>query len=172
MLTRTRLWLHRNWRRLAVELLVITLVIVGVRAYTTRGTASGPAPPIEAQAVDGTPVSLAALRGQPVMVHFWATWCPICRTEQGSVEAIARGHRVVTVAMQSGDAAAVRRYLREQDWQVSAVADEDGALSRAFGVRAVPATFFVDARGQVRFVEAGYTTGIGMRLRLWLAGRG
>ncbi len=170
MLTRTHEWLRRNWRRLAVELLVIALIIVGVRAYTTRGTVSGPAPPIEAQTVDGGRVSLAALRGQPVMVHFWATWCPICRTEQGSVEAIARGHRVVTVAMQSGNAAAVRRYLREQDWKVPAVADEDGALSQAFGVRAVPATFFIDRQGQVRYVEVGYTTGVGMRLRLWLAG--
>jgi peroxiredoxin len=171
MLTRTRQWLRRNWRRLTIELLVIALVIVGVRAYTTRGTVSGPAPSIEAQAVDGAPVSLAALRGEPVMVHFWATWCPICRAEQGSVAAIARDHRVVTVAMQSGDATTVRRYLREQDWQVPAVADEDGALSRAFGVRAVPATFFVDRQGQVRYVEVGYTTAIGMRLRLWLAGR-
>ncbi len=171
MLTRTRLWLARNWGRLTIELLVIALVIVGVRAYTTRGTLSGPVPAIEARAVDGTPVSLARLRGQPVMVHFWATWCPICRAEQGSVEAIARKHRVVTIAMQSGSAADVQRYLREQGWQVQAIADEDGALSRAFGVRAVPATFFVDENGQVRFVEVGYTTSIGMRLRLWLAGR-
>lgn len=170
-MTRARLWLARNWRRLTVELLVIALIILGVRAYTTRGTVSGPAPAIEARAVDGMPVSLARLRGEPVMVHFWATWCPICRAEQGSVEAIARRHRVVTIAMQSGGAADVRRYLREQDWQVQAIADEDGALARAFGVRAVPATFFIDAAGQVRFVEVGYTTGIGMRLRLWLAGR-
>ena len=74
--------------------------------------------------------------------------------------------------MQSGGGADVQRYLREQDWRVPAIADEDGALSRAFGVRAVPATFFIDAQGQVRYVEVGYTTGIGMRLRLWLAGRG
>lgn len=172
MLTRSRQWLRRHWRRLTVELVVIVLIVVGVRTYTTRGTVSGPAPAIEAQAVDGVSVSLAALHGEPVMVHFWATWCPICRAEQGSVEAIAREHQVITIAMQSGDAAAVRRYLREHDWQVPAVADEDGSLSRAFGVRAVPATFFVARDGQVRFVEVGYTTGIGMRLRLWLAGRG
>ena len=39
-----------------------------------------------------------------------------------------------------------------------------------WGVRAVPASFVVDGTGQIRYVEVGYTTGIGLRLRLWLAG--
>jgi len=48
--------------------------------------------------------------------------------------------------------------------------DPDGVIATRWGVRAVPASFIVDGAGQIRFVEIGYTTGIGLRLRLWLAG--
>ena len=49
------------------------------------------------------------------------------------------------------------------------VNDPDGRLAGAWGVHAVPATFIVDTNGEIRFVEVGYTTGLGLRLRLWLA---
>ncbi len=47
--------------------------------------------------------------------------------------------------------------------------DPDGAIAAHWGVRGVPASFIVDGAGQIRFVEVGYTTEIGLRLRLWLA---
>jgi alkyl hydroperoxide reductase subunit AhpC len=50
------------------------------------------------------------------------------------------------------------------------VNDPEGALSRRYGVSAVPVTFVIDAGGKVRFVTRGYTSGLGLRLRLWLAG--
>jgi peroxiredoxin len=104
-------------------------------------------------------------------VHFWATWCPICRTEQGSIAAIAQDHPdVITVAMQSGTPQEVSRYMQEQGIAFPVVNDPDGIISRAWGVHAVPASFIIAPDGQIRFVEVGYTTGMGLRLRLWLAG--
>jgi len=49
------------------------------------------------------------------------------------------------------------------------VNDADNQISARWGVQAVPASFIVDTDGKIRYVEIGYTTGIGLRLRLWLA---
>jgi peroxiredoxin len=72
--------------------------------------------------------------------------------------------------MQSGKAEEVARYMREQGITFSALNDQDGRISAAWGVHAVPASFIITPDGQIRFVEVGYTTSLGLRLRLWLAG--
>ena len=71
--------------------------------------------------------------------------------------------------MQSGNPDEVARYFREQQLSFPVLNDADGRISAAWGVHAVPASFIIDRDGEIRFVEIGYTTGIGLRLRLWLA---
>ena len=149
---------------------MLLVLIVGIRAWQQSGTASGPAPALAGELLDGKPVSLAAFAGRPVLVHFWATWCPICRAEQGSIDTLARDVPVITVAMQSGDRDAVVQHLRKEELSFPVLNDPDGVIAAQWGVRAVPASFIVDGAGQIRFLEIGYTTGIGLRLRLWLAG--
>jgi thiol-disulfide isomerase/thioredoxin len=104
-------------------------------------------------------------------VHFWATWCPSCRLEHGTIQRLSQEHPVVTVAMQSGDAADVAAYLQERGLSFPVRLDERGEAAARWGVRGVPTTFVVDADGQIRFVTTGFTTDVGLRLRLWLAGR-
>jgi len=160
----------RRWLRRAAEAVVVLALILGIRAWQQSGIASGPAPALAGVLLDGQPVALAAFAGRPVLVHFWASWCPICRAEQGSIDALARDVPVITVAMQSGGREAVAQYLRKEAVRFPVLNDPDGVLAAQWGVRAVPASFIVDGNGQIRFVEVGYTTGVGLRLRLWLAG--
>jgi len=155
-------------RRVA-EIVVIIVLILAVRAWQQRDVASGPAPALAGQTLAGKSYSLASLAGQPVLVHFWATWCPICRLEQGSIESLARDYPTITVAMQSGDAPGVVQHMKKEGLHFPVINDPDGRIAASWGVRAVPASFIVDAGGRIRFVEIGYTTGPGMRLRLWLA---
>jgi peroxiredoxin len=75
------------------------------------------------------------------------------------------------VATTSGDAEAVRAYLAQQGLSFPTLVDEDGSVGRTWGVKGVPASFVVDADGQVAHAAVGYTTELGLRLRLWLAGR-
>ena len=160
----------RRWLRYVVEAAVVLVLILGVRAWQQSGIASGPAPVLAGVLLDGKPVALAAFAGRPVLVHFWATWCPICRAEQDSIDALARDASVITVAMQSGERAAVAQHLRNETLSFPVLNDPDGVIAAQWGVRAVPASFIVDGAGQIRFLEIGYTTGVGLRLRLWLAG--
>ncbi|MCG5514455.1 protein disulfide oxidoreductase [Ectothiorhodospira shaposhnikovii] len=159
----------RRWRRLAIELLIVLLIFLALKAWLQRDMISGEAPDFQARLLDGTPVSLADYQGAPVLVHFWATWCGICRLEQGSIESISRSWPVLTVAMQSGDADTLAAYMAEHGYTQAVIADEDGALAARFGVGAVPASFVLDAEGNVRFRERGFTTGWGLRARLWVA---
>lgn len=152
------------------EALLIVAVVVGVRAYLSRGATRGPAPPIAAQSLDGQIVSLAAVHGRPVLVYFWATWCPVCGAMRGTIANIARDHPVITVAIQSGSGPEIAAYLNKHQWRVRVINDADGNVARLYGVRGVPASFVIDGNGNIRAVEIGYTTEIGLRLRLWWAG--
>lgn len=160
-----------KWRGYAVNVLVIVIIVAGIRIWQQRDIVSGAAPALQGVSLAGRPYTLPARPGKPVLVHFWATWCPICRAEQGSIAAIAHDHAdVITVAMQSGSAEEVSRHMREQGIDFPVVNDQSGNISSAWGVHAVPASFIISPDGRIRFVEIGYTTGIGLRLRLWWAG--
>jgi len=140
-----------GWAR---DLLVLGLLFWGLQWWLARDLPSGEAPPLSGLDLQGRPLSLEDHRGRPVLVHFWATWCPICRFEEAGIDAIARDHAVLSVATGSGDAAALRAYMTER--------------GLGFPVR-VPASFVVDAQGRIRWAGRGYASEWGLRLRLWLA---
>jgi len=160
-----------KWRNIVVNVLLFVVVVAGIRAWQHRDMISGAAPALQGVTLTGQPYILPAHPAQSVLVHFWGTWCPICRAEQDSIVAIAHDHpNIITVAMQSGKPEEVARYMREQGVDFPVVNDPDGGISNVWGVHAVPASFIIAPDGKIRFVEVGYTSGLGLRLRLWLAG--
>jgi peroxiredoxin len=147
----------------------VAAVLVGVHLWSTRAAIDGPVPAFAAELLDGRRVGLEDYRGRPLLVHFWATWCPVCRLEEGTIDALARDHQVLTVAMQSGNAAEIAAYLDAQGLGFAVHVDEHGEMAAQWGVTGLPTSFVIDGRGRVRHVTAGFTTGLGLRLRLWLA---
>lgn len=160
-----------RWRVFAINALILIVAVVGIRTWQQRDMVSGSAPILQGVTLTGQPYKLPAQPVKPVLVHFWASWCSICRAEQGSIAALAQENpNVITVAMQSGKPEEVAKYLQEQGVVFPVVNDPLGRVASAWGVHAVPASFIVDPDGKIRFVEVGYTTGWGLRFRLWLAG--
>jgi len=146
------------------------LFFVLLNAYNSRGAPSGPAPEISGQLLDGSTVSLRTLRGQPVLVNFWATWCPICGMQQSTIDAIADDYPVLTVAMDEATAGEILAYMKDKGVDYPVLHDPDYRIARQYGVRGIPGNFIIDAAGNIRFVETGYTTSAGLRMRLWWAG--
>ena len=160
----------RKWRGYAINVLLFIVLVVGIRTWQQRDMVSGPAPTLQGVMLNSTPYQLPTHPERPLLVHFWATWCPICRTEQSSIDAIAHDRTdTITIAMQSGSDSQVTSYMREQGIALPVLNDSDGRISKVWGVHAVPASFIIDRDGKISFVEVGYTTSIGLRLRLWWA---
>ena len=126
-------------------------------------------PGVAGPSLDGTQVSLADYRGKPVLLHFWATWCGVCRAEQGSIDALAQTLPVLSIASQSGRVSQVKQYADERAIKARVLVDENNALARSFNIHSYPTTFVLDANGVIRFSEVGYTTELGLRARMWLA---
>lgn len=165
----------RRARRWWVDAAIVAVAFVGVHLFVTRDVVRGPLPPLQGVLADGGATSVEAWhRGQgseAFVLYVWATWCPICKTVEGSIDAVARDASVLTVAMRSGDGAQVGRFLAARGYRWTTLVDDDARLSRQLGVDAVPTLIFVDRAGRVRAVTQGYTSEIGIRLRLWWAGR-
>lgn len=177
LLDRARAHWRTHWPRHLRTLGLVAVVVLGVQAWQTRDVPSGPAPNISLTLLqpDGTatPSTLQTWRalhpGQPVALHFWADWCPICRTEENSITRLASDWPVLTVAMRSGSSDNVRQVLRQRQLPWPTSVDASGQATRALGFKAVPAFVVVDANGHLRAPTVGYTTELGMRLRLWWA---
>jgi thiol-disulfide isomerase/thioredoxin len=150
--------------------LVLLALMFVVHLWQTRDLAQGAAPELTGKLLDGSRFDLAAMRGRPVLVHFWATWCPVCRLQEESIEAIAQDHPVVTVAIQSGGGGDVAAKMSEEGLSFPVLVDDMGILASRWGVSGVPTSFVVDGAGRIAFVEIGYTSGPGLRARLALAG--
>lgn len=157
-----------NWRSWVLNILLVVFAVTAIHYWQTRNLLQGKAPDM---AVEAIPVLHSdSLPEKPRLVHFWATWCPICRFEQSGIQALSAEFPLVTVAVQSGTLDQVRAYMGAEGISFPTLIDEGGELARTWGVRGFPATFVLDGQGNIRFRTVGYTTGWGLRMRLWMAG--
>lgn len=163
------LW-KRPWLRRTLEVSVFICALVILHLYQTRTLVSGMAPDFEAQLLDGSPVSLRQYRGHPVLLQFWATWCPVCSLEQGSIQSISHDHPVLSVVLDESSVAEITQWMQEKGVDYPVVRDADGAIAAEYGVNGVPASLIIDAAGRIRFIEVGYTSEWGLRTRLWWVG--
>lgn len=159
-----------KWRRYLVNICVVLAVFTLVHLYQTRDAVRGQAPEIKGLSLQGEPISLTMLQGKPVLVHFWATWCPICGLENKSIEAISRKHQVLSIVIDDAPPEDLLAYMEREQLSYPTLHDSSATIANQYVVSGVPASYIVDARGKIRFVEVGYTTSLGLRLRLWWAG--
>jgi peroxiredoxin len=118
-----------------------------------------PAPDFRAVALDGLPVELRALRGRPVWVAFWATWCPPCRAEAPEIEAAFETYRdqgLVVVAVDVGESfGTVRDYAQRAGLTFTVAGDPNTEVAAAYRVTGLPTHVFIDAEGVVRDIRLG-----------------
>jgi len=158
----------QRWRRWMLEVLILVAIVGAVSVWQNRGLPEGAAPPLAGTRTDGHVVKLGS-GDTATLVVFWAIWCPVCRAEESNIVAVAEDWPVVSVALQSGDAAAVTQYLKARGNPLPAIIDADGDIAADWRVRGVPAHFILDPAGNIRFRVVGYATNLGLRARLWWA---
>ncbi|MEM6574322.1 MAG: redoxin domain-containing protein [Pseudomonadota bacterium] len=154
---------------LLLEAVLLLSMFFGARWWVAQ-QARGPAPAFSAQSLAGGPISLAQyVDNGPVVVRFWADWCPNCKLEHDMIDRMAKEGNVLTVAIQSGDEANVAAFLEAESLSMPTIVDSDGRLAGLYDVMAVPTTFIIDSDGEIRFRLLGLPGEWGLRLRLWAA---
>lgn len=161
--------IRRRLRELAVWLLIGAAVSLAVD-YFRQPALPQNVSATSLQTLDGRTLDLHAISQQkPLLLYVWATWCGVCRYTTPSVASLAAdGGNVLTVALRSGDNAALEKWLTRKKLALPTVNDPSGQLARQWDIQVTP-TLVVISQGEVKSVTTGWTSGWGMRLRLWLA---
>ena len=119
------------------------------------------APDFTLTTLDGSEVTLSALRGQAVVVNFWASWCLPCRVEMPAIEQVHRAYEdlglvILAVNMTSGDSRQdAAAFVEEYGLTFSIPLDLDGSVSSRYEVRGLPTTYFIDTEGVIQEVVVG-----------------
>lgn len=160
-----------KWLRVGlVYLLIFVVASFAGNLWLSRNQVSGVAPVIQGQNLQSqwTTVDHKDSEG-PVLVYFFADWCPICKVQHDAIRSVNRYYPVLAVAMQSGDTDNVRQYVETAGLDMPVINDVNGSISRDYGVNGVPASFVIDRHGNIRFSTRGYATQLGLLSRLWLS---
>lgn len=123
-----------------------------------------PAPEFRLKTLGGSPVVLSELKGRPVIVNFWATWCPPCRVEMPMLATAQQTHQdagleVLAVNLTDQEYLKdVRKFAAELGIPFRVALDEKGRVRSRYGLVALPTTVFIGADGTVRVVHSGPIT--------------
>jgi cytochrome c biogenesis protein CcmG, thiol:disulfide interchange protein DsbE len=158
-------------RRLAiaadVTLLAVVLVLLWQRAAPQAAAALGlgstgaPAPLFTVTTLDGEEVTLESLRGNVVLVNFWASWCPPCRIEMPGFERVYRQRRddgfvIVGIATDRYAEDAIRAFVAEHDITYPIALATPQVVRDYGGVTRLPESYLLDRDGRVQHRVIGY----------------
>jgi len=137
---------------------------VGELAPELVGTANGQT--MELNDLDGNPIRLADLRGRPVWINFWATWCPPCQEETPVLRAVYEqyadeGLALIAVSVQETTVEDVRGYVDRYDLGYTIGFDATSAIFHTYQAFVLPTQVFIDRDGVVREVILGAVTRAG-----------
>jgi thiol-disulfide isomerase/thioredoxin len=148
-------------------LLIIGLVLDwgGDSGSTKVGAEVGlTAPDFTLEDLGGNAIKLSDLRGQAVMLNFWASWCSPCKEEMPDLEAVFQQYkgkvRILTVNLTNTERSIdeVEKFLADNGYKMPVALDKRGEVATTYLVRGIPTSFFIDSKGIIRLIVPGSMT--------------
>jgi len=139
----------------------ILVLLAGLSLVWLAPPPGEPAPEVRFNVLDGEPIALDSMRGEPVLIQFWATDCTTCVSEMPDLIALhnaldAEGLNLIGVAMDYDPAERVRRLVARKALPYTIALDDGGAIANAFNnVRVTPTTVLIGADGRVIWQRIG-----------------
>ena len=129
-------------------------------------------PELNTTLLDRSEMSVDQLKGRVTLVYIWASWCSVCSFQASAIHEIAREARpdlaLLTIAVRSGHDDEVRALMRERGYTFPTLNDPRGVWSAHFGLSAYPTILIYNSEGALKWAEVGYTTSLGLKVRLAL----
>lgn len=144
--------------------IIVLLLVLTVSALPGCAGGGGPqvgkaAPEFKLATLDGKTVSLRDFRGSPVMLNFWASWCPPCRYEMPFFQQIWEewhGKGLVILAVNIGESAATaKKFMGDSGFTFPVLLDTSQDVALNYNIRSIPTTFFLDESGVIRDMKIG-----------------
>lgn len=162
--------MNRIFSKLTTIILIVAAIVIGYKIFfsPTLLAAVGPederplAPDFKVFDGQGQPVLLSQKKGQPVIVNFWASWCPYCRQEMADFNAVFKeeGQNIafMMVDLVDGQRETLergRKYIEENKFEFPVYYDTEQSAAQAYGINTVPTTVFIDKEGRIMASASG-----------------
>lgn len=165
----------RRLLRWGLEIAVVLVIYLAISTFRDRDSlptgGESVAPPFALRNLDGTLSRSSDFEGKTLLLHFWATWCGVCRTEIPTMKAVHEGlddDEVLLSIVSSSDVEEVRAFVEENELPYPVLfADRD--VLNAYGISAFPTNYVIDSAGKISAHTVGLTTRFGLRSRMGCA---
>lgn len=161
---------ERARARVNLPILIVGVVVLGgfvalmlygftadPKALSSDVKVGQPATAFTLTSVDGDKVSLKALRGKPVVINFWSTWCIPCKQEHPLLQKYPGAYPEVVFlgVVYQDDEPKVQRFLERDPVPYQTLMDPNGRVAIGYGVTGVPETYFIGKDGTIRYKQVG-----------------
>ena len=153
-------------KEIVTFLIFITILMNIISLYKSSDLNKEPLNKINLTLMNGEKYSYPS--DKPILVHFWATWCPTCTIEASNIQRISQNYEVITIAVKSGTNE-IKKYMKEKNLDFRVVNDKSAFIANEFKIAAYPTTFIYDKDKNLVFSEVGFTSTLGLWLRMWWA---
>lgn len=141
----------------------VSALAATVAVSSLVGASASIAPSFALPSRAGETVTLDKLKGQVVMINFWASWCGPCRTEMPLLEQMYKrysplGFTLLGVNVEA-DTKDAEKWLAATPVSFPVLFDKESKVSKLYEVNAMPSTVFIDRKGNVRYLHRGYKSG-------------